>query len=202
MTTTIPLFSWRRAVRGVAPWLACLALCAPPAQAGESLDRLAGLMAERLALMDDVAAYKWLHHGAIEDPPREAALLESLDRRAAARGMGKARRADARAFFEAQISAAKVRQRAHFAAWKKGTVLPPESAPDLAEEIRPQLDRIGTAMLDTLPRAWLELQGSTGRAELRSARRLAGLPPGREDPAVEAAFAPLCKRAGLTANKC
>lgn len=183
--------------------VACLlALLAPPAWAGESLDRLAGLMAERLAVMDDVAAYKWLHHGAIEDAPREVALLEAMERKAAARGLNKAKRAEVRAFFEAQISAAKVRQRAHFAAWKKGAATPPESAPDLADEIRPRLDRIGTAMLDTLPRAWLELQGSTGRAELRAARRLAGLPPGREDPAVEAAFAPLCKRVGVAANKC
>ena len=132
----------------------------------------------------------------------DKALLAAMDERAAARGMSKARRAEVRAFFEAQIGAAKARQRTHFALWRKGRITPPEMAPDVVAEFRPQLERIAGAMLATLPRAWLELQGSTGRAELRAARRLAGLPPGREDPAVAQAFAPLCKRVGLTATNC
>ena len=122
--------------------LATLA-AAPPAAADPLADRVFARIAERLALMRPVAAWKRVHGGAIEDPAREAIVLEKASAAAVAAGLVAG---PARAFFAAQIEAAKEIQRCWIARWDAGEP-PPEPALDLRSEIRPMLVEIGAATL-------------------------------------------------------
>ena len=108
---------------------------------------LPSLLAQRLQLMRDVAAYKWHHAHAIEDLEREKAVLDNAQLSALRFGLTSE---SSRAFFEAQIEAAKVIQRAWFEQWyEQGS---PAIAPDLNRDLRPALLRLG----DQIVQAWAE----------------------------------------------
>ncbi|MCA7951308.1 chorismate mutase [Burkholderia seminalis] len=114
-----------------------------------ALTNLVALASQRLALAEPVARWKWANHKAIEDQPREAALLASVEQRAAQTGIDPA---FARAFFEDQITASKDVQNALFATWR--TTRPPEGTPpDLATSTRPALDQLTQKMLAGLAQA-------------------------------------------------
>src|SRR5215468_9195975 len=104
-----------------------------------AIDRLLGLMRSRLVVMHDVARWKWASKAPIEDPGREAALLGDVADRGAALGLDPAA---TRAFFAAQIEAAKVVQRADFARWQADRRSPEGEAPDLAGVLRPRIDAL------------------------------------------------------------
>jgi chorismate mutase-like protein len=108
---------------------------------------LARLVDERLALMPDVARYKWNRKMAIEDLPRERALIESVRAEAQQRGLSPERAA---AFFSAQIEASKVVQRELFARWEAQGQGPFTDVPDLATQIRPRLDALNPKLLEAL----------------------------------------------------
>jgi cyclohexadienyl dehydratase len=92
--------------------------------------------------MDEVAAYKWREGLPIEDPAREAVVLEEGVTEALRHGLTAA---SSRALFEAQIEAAKTIQQHWFEMW---TARPgPAEAPDLNAEIRPELLRLGDAIV-------------------------------------------------------
>lgn len=114
--------------------------------AGAVFDKIA----ERLSLMKSVAAWKRANGVAVEDRAREAVVLEKATEAATAAGLDAA---TARKFFEAQIEAAKDVQRCWIARWEAGTAPPPETVPDLATEIRPQLLELGNALLDRIKSA-------------------------------------------------
>ena len=79
------------------------------------LDRLLHLMQRRLTLMHDVARWKWNAGQPITDPERERELLQSV----VERGRGKGLDPDlVRAFFAAQMEAARLVQQADFDRWK------------------------------------------------------------------------------------
>ncbi|RKU01536.1 chorismate mutase [Burkholderia sp. Nafp2/4-1b] len=108
-----------------------------------ALTNLVALASQRLALAEPVARWKWANHKEIEDRPREAALLTSVEKRAAQSGVDPA---FARTFFEDQIAASKDVQKALFATWR--ATRPPEgAAPDLATTTRPALDQLTQKML-------------------------------------------------------
>jgi chorismate mutase len=112
-----------------------------------ALTNLVALASQRLALAEPVARWKWATGKPIEDPPREAELLASVEKRATQTGIDAAY---ARAFFEDQIAASKEVQNALFDAWRRS---PPEGTPpDLATVTRPQLDRLTQQMLTGLAR--------------------------------------------------
>ena len=111
-----------------------------------ALTNVVALASQRLALAEPVARWKWANHKAIEDRPREAALLTEVEKRAVQAGVDPA---FARTFFEDQITASKDVQNALFATWR--TTRPPEGAPpDLATSTRPALDRLTQKMLSGL----------------------------------------------------
>lgn len=120
--------------------------------------RLAKRIDERLALMPDVARYKWNRGQAIEDPPREQALLDSIKLQAPRYGLDPAR---AVAFFAAQIEASKVLQRELFFAWRANGQGEFASTRDLANDIRPKLDALNPQLLAALA-------AFEGRAERRA----------------------------------
>ncbi|SCZ41827.1 MULTISPECIES: chorismate mutase [Burkholderia] len=128
-------------------------LSAPPAARADgddtALTNLVALASQRLALAEPVARWKWANHQAIEDKPREAALLASVEKRAVQAGVDAA---VARTFFEDQIAASKDVQNALFANWR--ATRPPEGTPpDLATSTRPALDQLTQKMLAALAQA-------------------------------------------------
>ncbi|MFE3194838.1 gamma subclass chorismate mutase AroQ [Nocardia sp. NPDC059240] len=127
---------------------------AGPAQADRpaSLDRLVGLVAERLQTADTVAAVKWagaLADGSqptIDDPVREAQVYDSMASSGAAQGLP----ADwVRQVFTAQIEANKLVQRGLVAQWQYGLIPPASAAPDLAP-VRSVIDRVNGEIIDEL----------------------------------------------------
>src|SRR5258708_4914725 len=99
---------------------ACQRMPASPPAATEAVpsveyDRLLGLIESRLEVMHDVARRKWADKSPIEDPKREASLLRDVEERGKTLGLdGPA----TRAFFGAQIEAAKMVQRADLRRWE------------------------------------------------------------------------------------
>lgn len=123
-------------------------------EAASPLQVLTRLMDARLALMPAVARHKWVRGGAIEDPKREAEVVAAFSRQARAAGVPELWAAH---FMRAQIEAAKAYQRALFSRWQQGRVQALEPGPDLAREVRPQLDQLGRDMVRALAAAWPEL---------------------------------------------
>jgi chorismate mutase len=126
--------------------------CATPSASADSgdtaLTNLISLVSQRLALAEPVARWKWAHHKPITDAPREAALLADVEKRAASAQVDPA---FAHAFFEDQIDASKEVQHALFDQWRS-TAAPTGDAPDLASQIRPELDRLTPLMIAALSR--------------------------------------------------
>ena len=143
---------------------------------------LARLVDERLSLMPDVARYKWNHKQAIEDLPRERALVDSVRAQAVERGLPPERVA---AFFSAQIEASKVVQRELFARWESQGQGPFDSERDLAAEIRPRLDALNPQLLAALK----AMEGPVTREALGT------MPASAISPAaVDVALAPLLRQ--------
>ena len=95
--------------------------------------------------MHDVARRKWADKTPIEDPVREAALLSDVVERGQRLGIDPDR---TRAFFAAQIEAAKLVQRANFRRWE--TKGPEGEAPDLKTVLRPRIDALNRDMITAL----------------------------------------------------
>jgi chorismate mutase len=113
-----------------------------------ALTNLVALVAQRLALAEPVAQWKWEHRKPVTDTPRETALLADVQRRARAAGV----EPDfARAFFRDQIDASTQVQKTLFETWRTSQG-PSGSAPDLATVTRPQLDRLTGQLIGALAR--------------------------------------------------
>lgn len=143
--------------------LATTALTAPQAMAADTrtatgpasatvaeplgkLGPLTGLVIERIQVSDDVAASKFGTDSPIEDPVREAQVLDSVRKQAEAAGVN----ADAAvAFFRDQITASKIVQRGLFDRWTAHPEEAPTTRPDLGS-IRSKLDGLATALLAEL----------------------------------------------------
>lgn len=126
-----------------------------------------GLVAQRLSLMDEVAAHKWLNDLPIEDLNREGVVIAAARASAANQGLDPAA---ADRFFRVQIEAAKEIQDYWISAWidRDG----PITAPDLATEIRPELIRLGNAITKALANCEVgSLLGGLGIEGLNDRRR-------------------------------
>lgn len=105
------------------------------------------LFAQRLLLADKVAAAKYGTGTPIDDPAREAQILADVRSRAAGLGLDPD---NAAAVFRDQIEANKLVQRGLHARWDATPGERPTQRPDLANEVRPALDRITTELLAAL----------------------------------------------------
>ena len=115
--------------------------------AAHGLTSVTELLAQRLLLADKVAAAKYGTDTPIDDPEREARILDDVRTRAAGLGLAPAAVA---AVFRDQIEANKLVQRGLYARWDANPGERPAERPDLAKEVRPALDRITTQLLAAL----------------------------------------------------
>ena len=126
-------------------------------------------VADRLALMPEVAKYKWLNDLPIERPEREAELIEQIGERVEASLRAAAERA-----VRAQIEASKAMQRRLFAGWQT------QAAPVSAESLATSRQRIDQATQGLL-KALSDYQNATPagycrRAEVEVPAALAAFP--------------------------
>lgn len=161
-----------------------------PRAAPEAIDLepLGRLMMERLALMPDVARFKWNTRAAIEDLGREQQIIAGLKREAEALGVpgGWAER-----FFRAQIEAAKVIQRELFARWERERQGAFADTPDLATVTRPRLDALTPRLLRELAMAWPAISDRTQAERLRETVRRGFATSAGSPAATAAAVGPL-----------
>jgi chorismate mutase len=137
---------------GSALALLFLIVATPAATIAEisSVDRLLRVLEQRLIISDQVAMAKWNSGAAIEDPPREEKVRQAFAQQAEAAGVDKAW---ADQVMAAQIEASKARQRQLFWEWKGRRQPAFASPPDLAGDIRPQLDRLSGELILSLKAA-------------------------------------------------
>lgn len=143
-----------------------LTLVAPVAwgDAGpDAVTRLLDIMNTRLAVAADVAKAKWNSGAPIEDPLREAQILDRVALDAPRHGLAPA---TAREFFRAQIEAGKMVQHELHRRWKTADQPPFENPPDLARDIRPRLDQLAPALLAALKAAQPAIPDRGVRARL------------------------------------
>ncbi len=117
------------------------------ASVSPGLTPLTDLFAERLLVADKVAAAKYGTDKPIDDPVREQQILDGVAARATGLGLDPAA---VQAVFRDQIEANKLVQRGLYARWDAHPDERPTERPDLVKEVRPQLDRITTELLDAL----------------------------------------------------
>ena len=112
------------------------------------------LLQSRLQLMQDVAAWKHTHGVPVVDAERERQVLDATVAQASELGIDAA---SARRLFSLQIQLAVRVQESLISDWRSGTPAP-KDAPDLASQLRPQLDRLGRELLQATYLALPELQ--------------------------------------------
>lgn len=129
------------------PLLALASLTSMPAHSEPgtaALDPLLRAVSERLAIADQVALSKWDSGQAVEDPPREVQVINNARARAAEFKLDPD---DVQRLFRAQIEANKNVQNALLAQWHEAGRAPGTARKSLAQDIRPQLDRLQTELL-------------------------------------------------------
>jgi chorismate mutase-like protein len=104
------------------------------------------LISKRLAWMQSVAAWKMANNKRVEDLERETVVLAAAAATASARGLSSD---SVNNFFQAQIDAAKEIQNCWIARWKAGE-MPLSTIPDLATDIRPELTRLGSEIINAI----------------------------------------------------
>jgi chorismate mutase len=155
-----------------------------------TVDRLLGLIKERLDVAPEVARTKWNTKAPIEDPPREKQIIDGVAKAAAEYGLDPQ---VARTFFVGQIEASKAVQRALHAEWTAMRQPTFAKVADLGADIRPVLDRLTPAMMRALAEALPVLQQRGGR-QLLDAQTKAVVPKALwGDAAMREAVAPLLK---------
>jgi chorismate mutase len=152
-------------MRGVTITLAAFAVAAAPAAGADVLSPLHPLVdaaAQRLLTAEPVAASKYLTGGQIEDPQREAQVLDTVATAAQAQG---ADPAFVRDVFRDQIDATVALQYSMFGDWKIDPAAAPDTAPDLAAT-RATIDVLNQTMVSEIAHQWPELRSPNCRAEL------------------------------------
>lgn len=114
---------------------------------------LTRLAVQRLLLGDKVAAAKFGTQIPIEDPVREAQLLDTVRRLSVSVGLDPE---VAVRFFTDQIEANKLLQAKLYELWRSQPELRPRQRPDLSLEVRPRLDALTEEIVAELAREPVE----------------------------------------------
>ena len=115
-----------------------------PSPAPESLQPLLVTMNERLNIGDLVALAKWDSGKPIQDSAREAQVIANARKMAVKRKLDPEQVAE---LIAAQIEANKLVQYGLLANWRAAGKAPDTPRPDLAKQIRPQLDELQNRLL-------------------------------------------------------
>lgn len=139
----------------------------PPDEDKAAIDHMLVLIDERLDVAPLVAQAKWNSGAAIEAPEREAQILDQVTENATEAGV------DAtftRRFFDKQFEASKQIQRRLHHQWLQEGRSTFASPPDLAEEVRPVLDRLTPQLIEALAdiQRIAEIEGSGHYLERRA----------------------------------
>lgn len=160
--------------------------CASPktqAPASEpALDTILMKMNQRLALMEQVALFKYRKGLPAEDLAREQSMLNGLADRAAPSLTPTA----VRWFFSAQVQAAKMVQENHFHYWREHGA-PPDETPEMAK-IREQIDAVNDDLIQALA-AFRQHRPKRQRIQERAGELIRG--NGIDDAVRSAAIRPL-----------
>jgi chorismate mutase len=119
-------------------WAAIYAHGAEPMQV-TAFTPLFDAIAGRLQIARQVVLAKWDSHQAIEDPAREEVVIAAATNQAVAQGLP---RDFAIRFFTDQIEANKVVQYGLLSNWRRAGKAPDDPRLNLADDIRPRLDRL------------------------------------------------------------
>jgi len=166
---------WRIALVALAISTAIHAQAAPQfADPIADVERVFQLLDRRLALMPEVAAWKWREQQPIFDAAREHAVLNQAVRDAQALGLY----GDVQRFFDVQFRMARAVQTQHFELWRSRSMAPPRGR-NLTTELRPLLDAIGRELLVAVYLA---------SAELPQALKDTHLTPLRKHPSIDDAL--------------
>lgn len=123
---------------------------------------------QRLLLAQAVARAKWNVHAPIEDPGREAQVIQAAVKQGSALGLSSVW---IETVFRAQIEASKTVQRELFAQWSAQHAGKFDDAPDLAQTIRPELDRLTAQLLRSMAANQAVLNDATRTADVARAMR-------------------------------
>ena len=122
--------------------------CAAPVTAQESaFAPLLRHLADRLVTADQVALSKWDTGQSVYDPEREAKVIANVSGTAPIFGLSAT---DVANVFADQIEANKEVQYALLNDWRRAGAAPNTPRPSLAGDIRPRLDKLQTAILQSL----------------------------------------------------
>ncbi|EID72504.1 MULTISPECIES: chorismate mutase [Rhodococcus] len=143
MTTVRPALARRAAVAAVMLGLLTAGGTAPAGAQTRPLEPIARAVSLRLATADAVAAAKWGTPSPIDDPARDAQVLNAVATQAADEGLSAGR---VQQVFRDQIEANKEVQRALFAWWSVAPGAAPIVRPDLTQ-VRPVIDRQNSDIL-------------------------------------------------------
>jgi cyclohexadienyl dehydratase len=139
----------------------------------ELVERVVDLVDRRLAVMPEVAAWKWARQQPILDEAREREVLARWEAEAAAVGL---ERVAAREFLAVQIEMARAVQQRLLATWQAGAK--PTPGRDLATELRPILDDLARELLPALYLAgplWVPADPAAVAVRWQRLRRHAGV---------------------------
>ncbi|MGQ7249837.1 gamma subclass chorismate mutase AroQ [Halomonas sp. V046] len=152
----------------------------------QTVDRLLGLIDERLAIAADVAMAKWNSGAPINAPEREAQILARVVQQASAAGVDSR---FAEGFFQDQFDASKTIQQALHQQWTQQSRAPFDDPPDLGRDVRPQLDEL-TPRLFTALKAFQAIADAPGAGDYLTARgeALAKGASESQHPSLDAAY--------------
>jgi chorismate mutase len=158
------------AIKIKAAGLIAFAIIGTSAARGQSaIDRLQPLVetsARRLLIARQVALAKWDSGAAVEDLPREAQVIRDAVRGGDSRGLDSTSVSN---FFKAQIEANKIIQYSLLADWRRSGRAPAHATIDLVATIRPELDRVQTALIAELADTVAIRASTTCRADVAKA---------------------------------
>jgi cyclohexadienyl dehydratase len=112
-----------------------------------AVTRVLDIADQRLALMPGVAATKWQTHAPIADPERERVVIRHAGELAAPQGLDAE---PVEGVFEVQVRLAREWEERLTADWKARGFSFAGPIPDLATQLRPQLDKVTTELLRAL----------------------------------------------------
>jgi chorismate mutase len=139
------------------------------ARGQDAIDRLHPLVetsARRLFIAEQVALAKWDSGAAVEDLPREAQVIMDAVREGDSKGLDPTSVSN---FFKAQIEANKVMQYSLLADWRRSGKAPLHAPIDLVATIRPELDRVQTALIAELANTAAIRASTTCRVDVAKA---------------------------------